>query len=169
MERGSGPADSIMTSYFRGHLPQLTGNRDAALPFPSPLLKASLQFLKRGNLGLLRHRPSSSPLYTAQDEPNTYACLFSCTLAETSRLSAAQIKEGNRVLRAGPSDAGLRANLWDGKTLSAWIEKKYGIQLGVRPCQRLFRHFGFRLRKPRPRIARANPSLQKAHKKNSGS
>src|SRR6266566_5890550 len=82
-----------------------------------------------------------------------------------SRLSAAQIKEINRVLRARPSAAGLRANLWDGKTLSAWIEKKYGIQLGVRPCQRLFRHFGFRLRKPRPMIARANLSLQKAHKK----
>src|SRR6266699_2937629 len=33
-----------------------------------------------------------------------------------SRLSAAQIKEVNRVLRARPSAAGLRANLWDGKT-----------------------------------------------------
>jgi hypothetical protein len=37
--------------------------------------------------------------------------------------------------------------------------------LGVRQCQRLFRQFGFRLRKPRPLIAKANPSLQKAHKK----
>jgi hypothetical protein len=38
--------------------------------------------------------------------------------------------------------------------------------LGVRQCQRLFRQFGFRLRKPRPLIAKANVSLQKKHKKN---
>src|SRR5438309_7268762 len=67
-----------------------------------------------------------------------------------SRLSEKQSKEINRVLRERPSDAGMRVNLWDGKTLSAWIEKTYGIQLGVRQCQRLFRQFAFRLRKPRP-------------------
>lgn len=86
-----------------------------------------------------------------------------------TRLNAAQIQEINRVLRGKPSDGGMRANLWDGKTLAAWIEKNYAIDLGVRQCQRLFRQFGFRLRKPRPLIAKANPSLQKAHKKNSES
>lgn len=86
-----------------------------------------------------------------------------------SRLSEEQIQEVNRVLRARPSDAGMRVNLWDGKTLSAWIEKSYGIQLGVRQCQRLFRQFDFRLRKPRPLLARADPARQKVHKKNSAS
>src|SRR2546425_13161777 len=43
--------------------------------------------------------------------------------------------------------------------------KTYGIQLGVRPCQRLFRQFEFRLRKPRPLLARADPRRQKKHKK----
>lgn len=86
-----------------------------------------------------------------------------------SRLSETQIKEINRVLRQKPSDAGMRVNLWDGKTLSAWIEKTYGIRLGVRQCQRLFRQFEFRLRKPRPVLARADPIRQKAHKKNSAS
>lgn len=85
------------------------------------------------------------------------------------RLNAAQMREVNRVLRDRPTDAGMPVNLWDGKTLAAWIEKTYGIQLGVRQCQRLFRQFGFRLRKPRPVIAKANPARQKAHKKNSGS
>jgi transposase len=83
------------------------------------------------------------------------------------RLDAEQIREVNRVLRAKPSDAGMRVNLWDGKTLSAWLDKKYGIQLGVRQCQRLFRHFDFRLRKPRPVLAKANANQQKTHKKNS--
>jgi transposase len=83
------------------------------------------------------------------------------------RLSKKQIGEINRVLRATPSDAGMRVNLWDGKTLSAWIEKTYEIQLGVRQCQRLFRQLDFRLRKPRPLLARADPARQKVHKKNS--
>jgi transposase len=83
-----------------------------------------------------------------------------------ARLSATQIEEVNHVLRGKPSDSGMRVNLWDGKTLAAWIEKKYAIQLGVRQCQRLFRQFGFRLRKPRPLIAKADPARQKAHKKN---
>lgn len=84
-----------------------------------------------------------------------------------SRLNEKQIKEINRVLRQKPSDAGMRVNLWDGKTLSAWIEKSYGIELGVRQCQRLFRQLEFRLRKSRPVLARADPARQKAHKKNS--
>ena len=86
-----------------------------------------------------------------------------------SRLNEKQGKEINRVLRQRPSDAGMRVNLWDGKTLSAWIEKTYGIQLGVRQCQRLFRQFEFRLGKPRPLLARADPRRQKKHKKNSAS
>ena len=62
-----------------------------------------------------------------------------------TRLNAAQLREVDRVLRGRPTDAGMPVNLWDGKTLAAWIKKKYGIQLGVRQCQRLFRRFGFRL------------------------
>jgi transposase len=86
-----------------------------------------------------------------------------------SRLNERQIKEINGVLRAKPSDAGMRVNLWDGKTLSAWIDKSYGVQLGVRQCQRLFRQLEFRLRKPRPVLAKADAGRQKAHKKNSAS
>jgi transposase len=83
-----------------------------------------------------------------------------------SRLDEKQVKEINRVLRAKPSDAGMRVNLWDGKTLSAWIDKTHGIKLGVRQCQRMFRQLEFRLRKPRPVLARADPARQKRHKKN---
>jgi transposase len=83
------------------------------------------------------------------------------------RLNEEQIAAINRVVRNKPSDAGMRVNLWDGKTLSAWIEKTYGIQLKVRQCQRLFRQLEFRLRKPRPVLAKADPGRQKKHKKNS--
>jgi len=82
------------------------------------------------------------------------------------RLDEKQLREINVALRQMPRDVGLSGNLWDGKTLAAWIIQKYEIDLGVRQCQRLFRQLGFRLRKPRPAIAQADPDKQKAHKKN---
>lgn len=83
------------------------------------------------------------------------------------RLNEKQIAGINRVLRQMPREVGLSGNLWDGKTLAAWIEREYAVALGVRQCQRLFRQLGFRLRKPRPAIAQADPERQKVHKKNS--
>ncbi len=49
--------------------------------------------------------------------------------------------------------------------LLAWIERQYGIDLGKRQCQRLFRRLGFQLRKPRPAIAQADLERQKGHKR----
>ncbi len=81
------------------------------------------------------------------------------------QLSERQLEVLNTVLRQSPSSVGLTANLWDGKSLSAFIERRYKVSLGVRQCQRMFRQFGFRLRKPRPVIARADPQRQERYKK----
>jgi len=83
------------------------------------------------------------------------------------RLTEPQLRQIDAALRRTPRDFGLTGTLWDGKTLSAWIAQQFGTHLGVRQCQRLFRQRGFRLRKPRPMIAHADPERQKAHKKNS--
>lgn len=84
------------------------------------------------------------------------------------RLSEAQLQEVDKALRQTPRDLGLTGTLWDGKTLSACIEQRFQIHLAVRQCQRLFRQRGFRLRKPRPMIAHADPERQKTHKKTPG-
>lgn len=81
------------------------------------------------------------------------------------RLSTKQLDEVASALRRSPEDFGLAGHIWDGKTLAAFVENKYKIILGVRQCQRLFRYFDFRLRKPRPLIAHADPELQAEHKK----
>ena len=83
------------------------------------------------------------------------------------KLNQGQIDLIGEALRKSPSDYGLVINLWDGKTLSAFIKKQFGIEMGVRQCQRLFRQLGFRLRKPRPKSAHADPELQWAFKKKS--
>ena len=81
------------------------------------------------------------------------------------RLDEAQLAQVDAALRMAPSDVGLRANLWDGKALAAFIAQQWGVTLGVRQCQRLFRQLGFRLRKPRSHIARADPEEQARVKK----
>lgn len=68
-------------------------------------------------------------------------------------------------LRRSPREFGYEQNLWDGKLLSYHLQKKMGVPLGVRQCQRLFTELGFRRRKPRPEIAQADPELQRAYKK----
>ena len=80
------------------------------------------------------------------------------------RLNCDQLAELELVLRGEPREYGLQG-LWDGKTLSAFVEQRWGISLGVRQCQRLFRRFGFRLRKPRSKMAKADPVLQAEYKK----
>lgn len=86
-----------------------------------------------------------------------------------ARLSAEQLQEIEAALRSSPTEVGLPVNLWDGKALSEFIQQRFGVNLGVRQCQRLFRQLGFRLRTPRPVIARADPERQAEYKKNSKS
>ncbi len=82
-----------------------------------------------------------------------------------SRLNARQLEQVGAWLRQPPERCGLEVNLWDGKALSALIQQKFQVSMGVRQCQRLFRQLGFRLRKPRPVVGHPDPALQRAHKK----
>ncbi len=70
-------------------------------------------------------------------------------------------------LRRRPDDFGLAGHLWDGKLRSERLRRGYGVKLGVRQCQRLFRQMGFRRRKPRPKLAPADPARVEAGKKTS--
>jgi transposase len=70
------------------------------------------------------------------------------------------------ALRKSPREFGLNVVLWDGKTVSTFIREVYKVKLSVRQCQRMFRQLGFRLRKPRPKLASADIEEQKRYKKN---
>jgi len=82
-----------------------------------------------------------------------------------SRLGHAEMKQVESALRKSPAHYGLAAHLWDGPLLSSFLEKQFGIVLRTRQCQRLFRRLGFRLRKPRPEVAQADPVEQAVVKK----
>jgi transposase len=81
------------------------------------------------------------------------------------RLTDTQLESVQAALRQTPAEVGLTGGLWDGKTLSAFLDRRLGVKLKVRQCQRLFRQLGFRRRKPRPLIAQADPQQQAAYKK----
>lgn len=82
-----------------------------------------------------------------------------------SRLTERQLARVESALRSSPTQFGLPTRMWDGPTLSEFLWRQLGVSLKVRQCQRLFRQLGFRLRKPRPQVAQADPQLQATHKK----
>ncbi len=69
-------------------------------------------------------------------------------------------------LRQNPTYFGYTQNLWDGKMLSHHLKEKYDVKLGVRQCQRFFDKLDFRLRKPRPVIAKSDDEAKVEYKKN---
>ena len=83
-----------------------------------------------------------------------------------SRLSDYQKKSIKDDIIKGPAEFGF--NVWDGKTLSEHIEKKYGVSLKVRQCERLFHELGFSLIRPQtfPSKGEKDNPAREAFKKN---
>lgn len=81
------------------------------------------------------------------------------------RISDVQWSELEQILRSSPRSKGYGQNLWDGKLLSHHLREAWDVDVGVRQCQRFFRQMGFRRRKPRPLIAKADPEVQGRYKK----
>lgn len=68
-------------------------------------------------------------------------------------------------LRTTPRAFDYDQNLWDGKLVSHHLKERYGVDLGVRQCQRLLHGLGFRLRQPRAVLAKADPEEEEEFKK----
>lgn len=80
-------------------------------------------------------------------------------------LSEKQWNQLEEDLRKPPEVFNYPQAFWDGRLMSLHVKKKYKVEIGIRQCQRIFNQLGFRLRKPRPLIANADPEAQKAFKK----
>jgi transposase len=81
------------------------------------------------------------------------------------RLDEDQLAKVEATLRTSPTMFGLPTQMWNGPSLSAFLRNELGVKLKVRQCKRLFRQLGFRLGRPRPQVAQADPARQAAHKK----
>lgn len=82
-----------------------------------------------------------------------------------STLNESEMEHLKEQIQKHPSESGLDANLWDGKSLSHYIKKKFDKELKVRQCQRIFNKLGFRLKRGRTMVAKGNSKDKKALKK----
>jgi transposase len=101
---------------------------------------------------------SSGDLESLRDEPRP---------GRPSRLSLGQKLELKEILQRQPEASGMTGNIWDGKTLSAYIERRYGIILKVRTCQTLFHQLGFSLQRARPKVSKGDEKKKAEAKKTS--
>lgn len=60
-------------------------------------------------------------------------------------------------LRRDPRDLGFAAVCWDGPTLSKLLHFHYGVELGVRQCQRIFQQIRFGQRRTEYRVTDSTP------------
>lgn len=62
-------------------------------------------------------------------------------------------------LRTNPQEFGFALASWDGRAISQHLRRRFGVELGVRQCQRIFRQMGFRRRGSFSRISHAPPRI----------
>ena len=115
---------------------------------------------------LLGHGPRTIQYWVRRFEESGFAGLEETPRAGRPSLINEDIRSGVAVdVRCSPREFGYSQNLWDSKLLSHHFSKKYGVQLGERQCRRFFNQLGFRRRKPRPVIAKADRESQLRYKK----
>lgn len=83
----------------------------------------------------------------------------------STTLNEKQMRHLKEQIQKHPEASGLDSNLWDGKLLSHYIKKKFGKELKVRQCQRIFNKLGFSLKRGRTMVAKGNAADKRALKK----
>jgi len=81
------------------------------------------------------------------------------------RLNSLQETELKKVLQLLPEESGMTCNIWDGKSLSAYIKANYGVEMKVRACQNLFHKLGFNLKRARPAVCKGDSGKKEVSKK----
>jgi transposase len=115
---------------------------------------------------LFRHSPRTIQYWVKKFETSGFAGLEEGLRSGRPTVIMEDIRtEIGKDLRHNPRELGYMQGLWDSKLLSHHLHKHYGIQIGERQCRRLFHQMGFRRRKPRPLIAKADHKAQEAYKK----
>lgn len=77
-------------------------------------------------------------------------------------LSRRQWQNLENDLRRNPDEFGLIGRPWNGKLLSAHLQRHYGTKLGVRQCQRILKQMGFRCQNTQPQLAQTDPLVVRA-------
>lgn len=115
---------------------------------------------------LLGHGPRTIQYWVRRFEESGFAGLQETPRPGRPSLINGDIRNGIAAdLRCSPRELGYSQNLWDGKLLSHHLSKQYDVRLGERQCRRFFHQLGFRRRKPRAVMAKADREAQHRSKK----
>ncbi|MHA1150738.1 MAG: helix-turn-helix domain-containing protein [Promethearchaeota archaeon] len=77
-----------------------------------------------------------------------------------SSLSQDQLEELKRDVLTHPRELDYEFSNWDGKSVSEYIKKKFGVDLKVRRCQYILHELGLTLQRPRYDFPKADPEEQ---------
>ena len=75
-----------------------------------------------------------------------------------SKLTEEQLQEIDSVLQSDPNAYGYK--LWNGPSLSTYINSTYKVSLSVRQCQRLFHGLGYSPIRPQPYPSKGNEDTE---------
>ena len=114
---------------------------------------------------ILGHSPRTVEYWVKNFEQKGFAGLYDQPRIGRPPVIIDVLQAVEKDIRNDPRKLGYTQTMWDGKLLSHHLLTAYNIKLGVRQCQRWFNKLGFRMRKPRPVIAKADPVMQLAYKK----
>ena len=115
---------------------------------------------------ILGHSPSRGEYFLKQFNDRGFVSPVDRQRAgRPSRISQDIMDRIDRDPRKDPHYFGYRQKTWDGILLMQHLFDHYGIDMGVGQCQNIFHTMGFRLRRPRPMIARGDQDLKDNFKK----
>jgi transposase len=80
------------------------------------------------------------------------------------RLNNSQMEDLKKEILKSPREFRYDFSNWDGRKVQMHIKMRFGVTLGIRQVERILHKLGFSLQRPRPRLAKADPSAQKRFK-----
>src|SRR5687768_10976848 len=77
-------------------------------------------------------------------------------------LSPDELAQLQQTITQPPRKAGLKTGIWTGKVVRAFVTRRLGKSISAATARRYLHRLGFRRKRPRKRLVKANPAAQQA-------
>gem|GEM_PF-567225 len=81
-------------------------------------------------------------------------------------LSEEELKQLRTALQNPPRESGFENGRWTGRLVAVYVNKRFGKRISPRTALRYLHRLGFRLKRPRKKLKKADPEKQKEFAKN---
>ena len=73
-----------------------------------------------------------------------------------------ELAQLQQTITQPPRQAGLKTGIWTGKVVRAFVTRRLGKSISAATARRYLHRLGFRRKRPRKRLVKANPAAQQA-------